>query len=76
MSPVFGTGIKTNAFRGFAGKNRANVGLVIQTIPNSSNHYLSIINDRGIHISSYPIETSKLKIIIADDFWILQKQNL
>ena len=71
MSPVFGAGIKTHAVRGFAGKNRANVDLVIQSISISSNHYMSIINDRGIHILSYPITISKLKKIIADDFWIL-----
>lgn len=75
MSPVFGSGIKTYAFRGFAGKNRAHISLVIQSIPNSSDYYMSIVNDRGIHISSYPIRKGKLTSIIKDDFWILQKRN-
>ena len=75
MTPVFGTGAKTYGIRGFAGKNRVNVSLVIQSIPNTNNHYLSIVNDKGTHISSYSINEKKLKKIIANDFWILPNKN-
>lgn len=60
MNPLFG-----------AGKNRVNVGLVIQQIPKTNNYYLSIIKDNGKHISSYSVTGKKLKKIIANDFWVL-----
>ena len=75
MQPIFGTGAVTTAVRGFAGKNKANVGLVVQSIPNTEKYYLSIVNDRGSHVSSYTITQRKLRKMIADDFWILKQQN-
>ncbi len=78
MSPVFGTGAKTTPLRGFAGKYKSNVSLVIQSMPklvNGNSHYISIINDRGVHISSYPITPEKLEKIIQDDFWVLKTTN-
>jgi archaellum biogenesis protein FlaJ (TadC family) len=69
MNPLFGT--QTFAVRGFAGKNRVNVGLVIQKIPKTDNYYLSIIKDNGKHTSSYSITGKKLKKIVANDFWVL-----
>ena len=53
MMPIFGTGVKSHAVRGFAGKYKVNVGLVIQSIPSTDNYYLSIINDKGIHVLFY-----------------------
>lgn len=73
MNPTFRT--KTYGIRGFAGKNRANVGLVIQSIPKTKKFYLSIVNDRGKHIPSYSITLEKLKKIFANDFWVLQNQK-
>lgn len=75
MTPIFGTGVKTYAFRGFAGKHKVNVGLVIQSIPATDKYYLSIINDRGIHVSSYSITQKKLDIILDNDGWVLPKKN-
>ena len=71
MQPIFGTGAKTHPIRGFAGKHKVNVGLVIQSISGTENYYLSIINDRGIHVSSYSISQKKLRKIIKNNFWIL-----
>ncbi len=73
MNPTFGT--KTYGTRGFAGENRANVGLVIQQIPKTKKFYLSIIKDNGKHITSYSITLEKLKKIIANGFWVLQNQK-
>ena len=73
MIPIFG--IKTYGIRGFAGKNRVDVGLVIQQIPKTNNYYLSIIKDNGKHISSYSIKENKLKKIIADGFWVLPNKK-
>lgn len=75
MKPMFGTGATTHAVRGFAGKHKANVGLVIQSIPGTDKYYLSIINDRGIHISSHSISEAKLRKIIKDGFWVLTQRN-
>ena len=52
MKPIFGTGATTHAVRGFAGKHKVNIGLVIQSIPGTDKYYLSIINDRDIHFLS------------------------
>ena len=73
MNPIFGT--KTYGLRGFAGENRANVGLVIQQIPKTNKFYLSIIKDNGKHSTSYSITEKKLNKIIADGFWVLQNQK-
>ena len=73
MNPIFGT--KTYGIRGFAGKNRVDVGLVIQRILKTNNYYLSIVKYNGKHISSYCITKNKLKIIIANDFWVLPNQK-
>ena len=75
MKPIFGTGTKTHAVRGFAGKHKANVGLVIQSIPGADKYYLSIINDRGIHVSSYSISETKLRQLIDKNFWVLTQRN-
>ena len=76
MKPNFGTGAKTHAVSGFAGKHKVNVGLLIQSILGTNRYYLSMINDRGIYVSSYPILDTKLKKIIENDFWILTNRNL
>ena len=78
MKPIFGTGSTTHTVRGFAGKHRTNVGLIIQSIPGTNKYYLSIINDRndrGVQVSSYSITENKLKRIIKDGFWILQERT-
>src|SRR6056300_107 len=75
MKPIFGTEAKTHAVRGFAGKHKVNVGLVIQSIPGTDKYYLSIINDRGIHVSSYSLSETKLRQLIKNDFWVLTKRN-
>jgi hypothetical protein len=74
MTNLIGTG-KIGGISGFAGKNSVNVGLIIQSIPNSNNFYFSIINDTGKHISSYPISQKKVRKIIMNDFWILKDRN-
>ena len=68
-------GLTTLAVRGFAGKRKANVGIVIQTIPNSNNHYISVIKDDGKHISSYVVKPKKLSKIMDDDFWVWKDHN-
>ena len=73
MSPGFG--IKTVPVRGFAGIRKENVGMVIQTIPNNENRYLSVIRSDGTHISSYPVIPEKLLDIIEDDFWVWKDRN-
>lgn len=75
IKPIFITSYNTNALRGFAGKHKINVGLVIQSIPGTDNYYLSIINDRGIQVSSYSISETKLRQLIQNDFWVLTKRN-
>lgn len=75
MKPIFGTGAKTHAVRGFAGKHKVNVSLVIQSIPGTDKYYLSILNDRGIHVSFYSISETKLRQLIKNDFWVLTKRN-
>ena len=75
MSSKNELGITTFAVRGFAGKRKANVGIVIQTIPNSNNHYISVIKDDGKHISSYVVKPKKLSKIMDDDFWVWKDRN-
>lgn len=76
MKPIFGTEAKTHRLQGFAGKHPLNVGLIIQSILSTNNFYLSIIiNDRDIDVSFYSIHENQLKIIIANDFWILATRN-
>lgn len=74
MNPIFGT--QTYGVRGFAGKNRVNVGLVIQQIPKTNNYYLSIIKDNGMHVSSYSITGNKLNKITHEDFGLFQTELL
>ena len=73
MNPTFGT--QTIAVRGFAGRGKESVGIVIQTIPNSPNRYLSVIASNGKHISSYPVTPKKLAKIVKDHFWIWKDRN-
>ena len=73
MNPVFG--LKTVPVRGFAGRLKHDVGLVIQDIPKSSNRRLSIISDNGKHISSFTVTELRLQQIVKDGFWILKDQN-
>lgn len=73
MNPTFG--IKTRSVPGFAGIRKTRVDIVIQDIPNSENHYLSVIRDDGTHISSYPVISEKLLKIAQDNFWIWKDRN-
>ena len=73
MSPTDGT--KTLSLRGFAGIRKENVGMVIQSIPNSEDQYLSVIRSDGTHVSSYPVSPEKLIKIVQDDFWVWQDRN-
>ncbi len=68
-------GVKTLPVRGFAGIRKENVGMVIQSIPNNKNFYLSVIRSDGTHISSYPVSSKKLLKIVQDGFWVWKDRN-
>ena len=71
MIPNLGNGSTTHSVPGYAGINKADVSLVIQSIPTTQRYYLSIVNERGTHVSSYSISASKLRQIIKNNFWVL-----
>ena len=73
MNPVFG--INTLPVRGFTGNHKTDVGLVIQSIPNSSDSRLSIIKDNGQHVSTYTVTQKKLIKIVQDGFWVLKTRH-
>jgi hypothetical protein len=68
---------KTLALRGSAGIRQADVGLVFQKISNPNKNksiMMTIINDTGQHVTSYPISQDQLKEIQARDFWVIPDQ--
>ena len=74
LQPIFG--IKTYTVPGTAGKFKNNVELTIQVNPSKAdNNRLSVVNDRGIHVSSHSVTDTKLQNIIKDEFWIWKEQN-
>lgn len=84
MSPAFG--ITTTGLRGFAGEHKSDVSLVFQKMPQATRdlpfnkakkheYYLTIVNDRNKHITSYGITEVKLKNIAKDGFWVLKKRD-
>lgn len=69
MQPTFG--IPSMGIRGFAGARKSDIGLLYKRVPQDPNVLLmSVINDQGIHVSSYPVTISQFQKMRKDDFWI------
>lgn len=64
---------------GFAGQRHTNVTLKFKTEMSTKGEtgrtIMSVVNDKGIHVSSYPISNRKYRKIIKDGFWIWQDRN-
>ena len=74
LRPIFG--MKTRPIPGTAGKLKNSVELTIQQNPNNPNeNRLSVVNDRGIHVSSYSKNRAKLLKITKNEFWIWEERN-
>ena len=63
------------AVRGFAGKHKSDISLIIKSIPDTNNFYFSIINDKNTHITSFSIPYSRLRVIAKDDFHVLKDKT-
>lgn len=75
MSLVFGTGVKTYSFPATAGKYKANVSLVIQTIPNSERLWLTIVNEKGVQVTTFTHSRPQFMRNLENDFWVLPDTN-
>ena len=75
MSPRFGPK-KTFAVPGFAGKFKQNTELTIQPTNTPNKTILSIVQEDGLHISSYYLDDEAVRKLTEDNFWVLKNRNL
>lgn len=78
----------TKSYEGYAGRQKRDTRLVLTPVPESwpgnkpppgvanKDHYLGIVREDGLHISTFPISNKKLLEIAQDKFWVLQDRNL
>lgn len=60
---------------GFTGKRKVETEIKIQTVKENQ-YILSVIREDVVHMTSYPVNTRKLKRIGADDFWVLKDRDI
>jgi len=60
---------------GFVGKYKKDADFIIKI--NGDDSLFSVVDERGVHISTYSVSRKKLRrIAIKDRFWIWQTRNI
>lgn len=65
----------TRHIAGYAGKWKKDVQIKVIFAENPDESTISIVNERGKHISTYGVKNTKLKTIAENDFWVLPQMN-
>lgn len=66
------TGDDTIHVNGFVGTFKKDAGLKIS----NKKGLLSVVNERGEHVSTYGVTPDKRLRIVKDDFWIWKNRNI